>query len=428
MSYKRTLRSRIILSFALFGVVLTVLLGSTIFLLREYLEDQLLGKRLLEQLQTDMNAYRNNPGSVSPFTGIQGWISRPGRPQRVPREYHQLPTGTHDLVINGKPVLVAVQKDQDIWGFMQYDIEWNRPAEITSIGVLFALVISFWILSLMLAIFYSRRIMKPVTDLVAKINSMSDQKDTEKLKPYFTDDEIGQIAQAFDEYSDRLTSLVELDREFNADVSHELRTPLSIIRSATELLLAQKDLDDKTRTRLERIERAVKQSSDFTTALLHLVRQESDTRTSTETVYVSELVKEVIEMHKPHLEKKDVEVVLDIQSNFSIRASSAVATVVFGNIISNAFKYTPAGKVSICVSDHLLKVTDTGPGVPESELSQIFRRHYRGSTATGMGSGIGLAIVKRLCDLYDWKITVDSPPGQGLVTTISFRENNNGAD
>src|SRR5690606_38145039 len=88
------------------------------------------------------------------------------------------------------------------------------------------------------------------------------------LASHFPDDEVGQLASALDDYSARLTEVVQRDREFNADVSHELRTPLAVIRGAAELLLSRPDIDDKTRARVHRIQRAEQQCTDLISALL----------------------------------------------------------------------------------------------------------------------------------------------------------------
>ncbi len=101
---------------------------------------------------------------------------------------------------------------------------------------------------------------------------MSSEPD--ELAPYFAEDEVGELAKALDDYAGRLTEVVQRDREFNADVSHELRTPLAVIRGAVELLLSKPDLDDRTRKRLQRIERAEQQCTDLISALLLLSRNE----------------------------------------------------------------------------------------------------------------------------------------------------------
>ena len=90
--------------------------------------------------------------------------------------------------------------------------------------------------------------MSPVSELAQRLRRIAAAASPKPLATHFPDDEVGQLATALDDYSARLTEVVQRDREFNADVSHELRTPLAVIRGAIELLLSQPDLDEKTRS------------------------------------------------------------------------------------------------------------------------------------------------------------------------------------
>ena len=116
--------------------------------------------------------------------------------------------------------------------------------------------------------------MSPVSELAQRLRDSGRSSQPEALAAHFPDDEVGELAKALDDYSSRLTDVVKRDREFNADVSHELRTPLAVIKGAVELLLSRPDLDDKTRSRLQRIQRAEQQCTDLISALLLLSRNE----------------------------------------------------------------------------------------------------------------------------------------------------------
>ena len=85
----------------------------------------------------------------------------------------------------------------------------------------------------------------PLTELARRVEGLSSRENPEKLAPHFPRDEVGELADALDDYAARMTRLVKRDREFNADVSHELRTPLAVIRGAAELLLANPDLPER---------------------------------------------------------------------------------------------------------------------------------------------------------------------------------------
>ena len=282
-------------------------------------------------------------------------------------------------------------------------------------------VLAFALLSLLVAIWLSTRVLRPVTDLVDRVKHFERSGRPVPLAPHFADDEVGQLAAALDDYSGRLTAVVERDREFNADVSHELRTPLAVIRGATELLLAQEDLPDKTRERIRRIDRAARQSSELTQALLLLSRSERQAPTDGETSDVGQVVEQVIDTYRPLLGNKPVEVKVDGDADIHVDAPAAVVAVALGNLIGNAFKYTPAGTVTVRIERSRVVVEDTGPGIKAEDATRLFERGVRGEGVVGKGAGLGLAIVRRLCELYGWEVSLAPRADGGAMAVLDFR-------
>jgi signal transduction histidine kinase len=422
MKYRRRLRSRIVFSFLLLGTVLSGLFALSTLFLQNYLEDQLIGATLERELDDYVAQLRKDPTVVEPFyTRIQGYLTRPGDPnQRVMAQIRTLEPGVHEVETATNVFKAAVVKEQDLWAFLIYDISENRRLTRQLLWALMGVVLLFSLLSLAIGLWSSRRVMRPVTDLAERLESLGEQSPPPRLAPYFPDDEVGQLASALDHYAERLHHLVERDREFNADVSHELRTPLAVISGATELLLAQDDLPEKTRVRLLRVARASRQSADITTALLHLVRAERGTHEDSRAHNVREIVEKVLQLHEPLLGNKPLELKLVEIDRVSIIAPESVISVTMGNLIGNAVRYTPSGEIVVTVGNGRVLVEDTGPGIPEAELEHVFERHFRGSGASGKGSGLGLAIVKRLCELYGWSIRFSNRESGGLRAELKF--------
>jgi len=322
--------------------------------------------------------------------------------------------------ISGGHFKAAVLKEDDLWAFLIYDVSENQRLKSQLVWGLAGAVLLFSLLSLAIGTWSASRVMKPVSDLARRLEEAAETSPSPQLAQWFAEDEVGQLAAALDSYAERLHHLVERDREFNADVSHELRTPLAVISGATELLLAQHDLPAKTRDRLLRIARAARQSTDITTALLHLVRAEQGTNEDSQSHSVAAVAQDLIRLHLPLLENRPLELQLEEQDRVSVIAPESVIAVALGNLISNAIRYTPAGTVTVRVGGGRVVVEDTGPGIPEDELPLVLERHYRGERAGGKGSGLGLAIVKRLCDLYGWKIRMANRANGGLRAELVF--------
>jgi signal transduction histidine kinase len=94
--------------------------------------------------------------------------------------------------------------------------------------------------------------------------------------------------------------------------------------------------------------------------------------------------------------------------------------VLIGNLLRNAINYTEAGQIGIHTGNGLLSIEDSGIGIPRQQVEQIFQPFFRGSTARRSGHGVGLAIVKRLCDRFDWSIHIDSTEQVGTRVVVQF--------
>jgi signal transduction histidine kinase len=422
MLYRRRLRSRIVFSFLLFGTLLSGLFAISTLFLQSKLEDELIGSTLKQELDDYLVQLHQDPTLVEPFhTRIQGFITRPGDPNRsVVAQIRSLDTGVHEVETAEGYFKAAVRKDDDLWAFLIYDITENQRLTNRLVWSLVAAVLVFSLLSLALGLWSSSRVMKPVSDLAERLSQLGEETPSPGLARWFPDDEVGQLAAALDSYAERVHQLVERDREFSADVSHELRTPLAVISGATELLLAQQDLPEKTKTRLLRIARAARQSTDITTALLHLVRAEEGVNQDSEAHDVCKIVDKLLHLHEPLLDKKPLELRIIGEDRVSVIAPESVISVTVGNLISNAIRYTSSGEVVCTIGNGRILVEDTGPGIPEVELSQVMNRHYRGEGVSGKGSGLGLAIVQRLCELYGWSIHFENRKSGGLRAELKF--------
>jgi signal transduction histidine kinase len=266
----------------------------------------------------------------------------------------------------------------------------------------------------------SRRVMRPVTDLAQRLRAFRSGRHLEPLAPHFAEDEVGELAAALDDYAQRQSALIARDREFNSDVSHELRTPLAVIASTTELLVATPELPEKLRTRLQRIERAVRQATELTQALLLLSRAERSGPVDGETTDVARVVLEVVDTHRPDIGRKPIELRTEIEAPLTVEAPSSVVAVALGNLVGNACKYTQEGEIVVRVQPGRVRVEDTGPGIRREDAERLFERGVRGEGETVKGAGLGLAIVRRLCELYGWRVALAPRAERGAVATLDF--------
>jgi signal transduction histidine kinase len=416
---RKRLRTRIILSVLAIGTLLSLLFGAFALLLRANLEERIIDRLLAKEVASYAEKYTTTKGVIE-YSFITGNVFSDRKYLNVPAAWQGLEPGVHRLVEETAGSRTAYKlaifrvPDKKLWFFLRYDVtaeERTRRAVTLSI---IAAVLAFSGLALALGFYASSRVMSPVAELLRRLTRLSRKGKVEPLAPHFADDEVGQLAQALDDYAHKLTELVERDREFNSDVSHELRTPLAVIQSTTELMLGMPNLPDKARERLARIERSSKQSTELITALLHLSRGEKQAPNDGEHTDVSRLIGQIVENNRYHLIGRPVQVDLDASHTLEVAAAESVIAVVLGNLIGNAFKYTREGSVRVVVHKDRVTVEDTGPGIPEAEREQVFERHFRGSTGGGSGAGLGLSIVRRLCALYGWEVELEPRLPHGI--------------
>ncbi len=425
MRSRRRLRTRLIVSFALFGLCLSVLFAVAAMYVRAKVEDQLIVKALQHDVDQAVNKALHGKPATSEL--VEGWFKSKRTLYKMPLAWQNLDNGVHDIQETGPDGKIhqyklAVQRKGDIIGFVRYDVSRDELGKRRLLAYLIAVVILFSLLSLGIGLWLSRRVMRPVTDLAERLRDFRTQGKAEPLAPHFARDEVGELAQALDEYSDRLTTMVERDREFNSDVSHELRTPLAVISSTTELLQSSPDLTDKLRERLKRIERSSRQANEMIEALLLLSRAERRGPTFGETTDAAKVTADVIESQRPQMRGRPIEITLASSQPLPVNAPASVLSVVLTNLIGNAVKYTQEGAVTVRVLDDRVVVEDTGPGIKPEDAGKLFERGVRGEDAPkGSGAGLGLAIVKRLCDLYRWDVSLQ--PRQdvtGAVAVLQF--------
>ena len=429
MQSRRKLRFRLVVSFALFGFGLSALFAFAALNIRTRVEDQLVNASLLDDAKYSNRFAQEHPDA--PGTGsrlITGMVKSDRTLYKAPLAWQNLATGVHDIhepdPDDGGRVhhyKLAVYRENGIISFVRYDVSREELGKQQLLFSVIGAVFLFGLLSLAIGLWLSRKVLKPVSQLAQRLREFRKAGKAEPLAAHFADDEVGELAQALDDYAARLTSMVERDREFNSDVSHELRTPLAVIASTTELLQGSPDLTPKLAERLKRIERASRQATELIEALLLLSRAERRGPTRGETTDVAKVAADVIESQRPQIRDKPVAVHLNEREPVSVNAPASVLAVALTNLIGNAIKYTLDGEVRVEVGANGIEVIDTGPGIKPEDAERLFQRGVRGEGAGGSGAGLGLAIVRRLCELYGWQVSMrPRTDTNGAVASIAF--------
>lgn len=413
-----SLRFKLALTFAIFGAAISLLLSLGISYSTTKLGERLMDETLKAEIDGYLSRHRHNPNAQMPSTiSLHGYVQRAGSAQNIPPELRSLADGKYQMKLSGVPYRVAVLSRDGARYFMLFNETQQRRREATFRIYLVTGALAMILFSAFSGWWLAGRIVAPIAELARRVDNASAEEDAGRVAQGFANDEIGRLAQVFALYLKRMRAFIDRERDFTADVSHELRTPLSIVQGVVELMEEDSQLHEKQQERIARIGRANREMINTTSALLLMARERTDTTASCD---AGEVIAAAIEMNR-HLLSANTTVQLCCLAQPQVCAESALLNIVASNLIRNAFIHTPSGSVSVLLDADSLTVSDTGTGIPGSEIGKVFQRHFKGMSSTG--SGIGLSLVKRICERYGWETLIESAEGQGTSVRLFFTDN-----
>jgi len=271
------------------------------------------------------------------------------------------------------------------------------------------------------------KITESLTYLSSRMRMISSENLDERVDDINNHDEIGELAQTFNQLLDRLHLAFKREQQFIVDVAHELKTPLSILRSTLEITLSYKRTNDEYRQALTAAVQETHHVSSTLKNVLDLAWSETPMEQKNAVSFnLSELMEELFELTEKMALKKNIKVSGSFDKNIEIIGFKEKLGRALLNIIDNAIKYTPTkDKVEIVLKKNkyqaIIEIKDNGIGISQKDISHIFDRFYRGSTREKtLGSGLGLAIAKAIVNSHKGAIEVKSEIGKGTVFLITL--------
>ena len=274
--------------------------------------------------------------------------------------------------------------------------------------------------------YISRRISAPVLALM-DVTARMTQGDLSSRANVNSRDEFGQLGRSFNEMANQVETTVTALRAFVSDAAHEIRTPLTVLRTNLDLISDEKNAANRAAFVAD-AKAMVQRLEELNTNLLDLSRLEAHINITKDTlVDLTELLQARTEVYASQAEQSGLvfEQDLPTQSVF-IRADGNEILRAIDNIVDNSCKFTPQdGTIRLTLSQQdeqaVISVIDTGIGIPEDDLPQLFNRFHRGRNTTAYpGSGLGLAIVKAIVTAHGGQAEVQSG-GQGKGSEFMIR-------
>jgi signal transduction histidine kinase len=380
----RSLRTRLSIAFIAIAVLTTVLTATFATyqarrIFRQYVER------------------REVPAATAPAPAASPQTA-PSRPQPEAREQRR-PLGARELLFASR----------------FRDSIWTGTGLAALIGVVLALLLA-------------RRMVRPVVDLTSAARVIA-RGGTPAPVPVRGEDEIAELARAFNKMTERLATDEEQRRRLFAGIAHELRTPLSVIQGTLEGVLDR--VLDATPERIAMLHSQTLLLARLITDLRDLsLAQAGQLQLNLQAIDAGPVVRETLEALAPLAEERGVALRSDVARRLPrIDADPDRLRQIVQNLVENAVHYTPAGgEVRVTMrgdaSDGVrLAVADTGAGVAEADLPHIFRHFYRADQSRARssgGTGLGLAIVKSLVEAHRGRVAVESAVGKGSTFTVTF--------
>ena len=272
------------------------------------------------------------------------------------------------------------------------------------------------------------RPVKRITDATEKMMQGDFSVRIQPISRFGTDTKFNEIIECFNKMAEELSGVETLRTDFIANVSHEMKTPLAVMQNFGTLLQAEDLPEDKRIEYAKGVTEGSRRISDMMTNILKLNRLENQNIYRNTAEYnLSEQLCECLLQFENVWEKENIEIETDIAEDIMINADAELLYLVWNNLLSNAFKFTPeGGKVSLMLeADHesaIIKIKDTGCGMTSEVGAHIFEKFYQGDTSRAIqGNGLGLALVKRVIDIMEGEIGVESTPGEGSIFTVKVR-------
>ena len=236
------------------------------------------------------------------------------------------------------------------------------------------------------------------------------------------------IGTALNSMARELSGIETLRTDFIANVSHEMKTPLAVMQNYGTLLQAP-DLSEEKRIEYAKgITDGVRRLAEMMTNILKLNRLENQQIYPKTTEFdLGEQLCECLLQFENVWEKAEIEIETDIAEDVKVKADAELLGHFWNNLFSNAFKFTESGgtvSVSLTATEHhaIVKVKDTGCGMTADVGAHIFEKFYQGDTShSSQGNGLGLALVKRVVDIMQGEIGVESAIGVGTTFTVRIR-------
>jgi two-component system OmpR family sensor kinase len=269
---------------------------------------------------------------------------------------------------------------------------------------------------------------------VARLAAQLDAKETDHLAELPTDglpNELLPFIASINRLLERIGALFDQQRRFIADAAHELRTPVTALSLQAENL-DRVEMHRDGRERVAALKNGIRRTAHLLEQLLALAKYEAGRAPEAPRTSFDNILKEVVADFMPRAQARGVDLGFERIDHVSVDADGVALAVLVRNLVDNAICHTPNGaRVDValfCDRDHaILRIEDSGPGIPEAEMPRVFEPFYRGAWSAEEGTGLGLSIVRRVAETFGGSVVlqnISAADRTGLRVTLRIPASN----
>ena len=420
---RRSLAERVVwavtMTVAIFLGLQSVVAFVTLHAQEDDLSDTMLQREVQQIVAHILQPGLTPTGTLIDSTRVSAWLTRDGvGGADIPANLRGLAPGLYQFSPDHKTLHVAVTDTEEGRLTVVLDAT-STEARVYQFGYT---LLALWLICVAATVWIARGVAAiTVGPLVAATRNIARSAPDEAVPEGQHADEASLLMETFNRYRDRADEMVEREREFAANLDHEIRTPLTAIRTDAELIGMEADLAPAQRARLERITAAVDEIIATTESTLS---HSAGRVAGEETVDLRDFLTAACEAKADRADARGLRVVVEIGDGELVRLDRQALLTVVRNLFQRDRHASPA-TLRITGDRRSLSFIDDGPGIVAARLERVFGRHQHGHRidegAPRDGNrrrGLGLAIVRRLCDLQGWRISVRSPAEQGRGTAF----------
>jgi len=416
MKFGFSLSRRIVIAFTIQTLLFAVVAYSIMNFYVDYVKETVLYDHLVHYMDAYMSQGQQG-GELAVPTDIKIYI---GAQQAVPEFARNLGPGLHEILLDdGSAYHVIAKQYNNQLVYLVHDQtvfeHWEKNINHVTLFVLFLFVLVSFVFSRSLA----DRVVQPIINLSEKMSALTVDNFT-NIKPDYVDDEIGALVNIIYDHIYTLNLYLQREKWITGDISHELRTPMMVISSSVDLLKQNSTSKQQREQLYQRIENAVASVNELVNTFLLLARGKGDDQPEPAICDIAGISRDVMHSLESLKGDKDVTLRLQAEGPVQVPVNENLFSIVLTNLLRNAIFNTEQGEIVVTINQDGFQVMDTGKGLAKVIKQFINNDEHLELRRNNVHLGLGLSIVKRVCEREKWSIHAGDGDRGGACFMIGF--------